>query len=190
MFRTRLAAGRPRVLSLHNEQGRFSWLRFRQISHGDVDSARAWLLSFTLDSIPQHLCKVTYSRSSGPGGQNVNKVNTKATLRIPVPALLQHVPQMIHDEIRESSYYARSSDSLVIQSDESRSQAQNAKSCYHLLFGLIKSAAQKRIPGETSEGQKQKVAKLKVEENEKRLVMKKRQSQKKISRSFHRRYDG
>ena len=36
-------------------------------------AAREWLTSFKLESIPRNECIVTYSRSSGPGGQNVNK---------------------------------------------------------------------------------------------------------------------
>jgi ribosome-associated protein len=46
--------------------------------------------------IPQQEFVFTYSRSSGPGGQNVNKVNTKATLRWPVrqsPSLPDDVRQ-------------------------------------------------------------------------------------------------
>ena len=35
-------------------------------------------------SIPEHEIQFTSSRSSGPGGQNVNKVNTKVTLHFPV----------------------------------------------------------------------------------------------------------
>lgn len=34
---------------------------------------RKWLASFGPSTIPRHLCEVTYSRASGPGGQNVNK---------------------------------------------------------------------------------------------------------------------
>src|SRR5436190_6492289 len=32
-----------------------------------------WIDNLALSSIPKDLCKVTFSRSSGPGGQNVNK---------------------------------------------------------------------------------------------------------------------
>ena len=35
-------------------------------------------------TVPYEKLMVRYDRSSGPGGQNVNKVNTKATLRFDV----------------------------------------------------------------------------------------------------------
>lgn len=37
----------------------------------DLDEARKWYTSLNEDSIPQ--AQTTYSRSSGPGGQHVNK---------------------------------------------------------------------------------------------------------------------
>lgn len=37
--------------------------------------ARKWLAKFNVNSIPKNICEVTFSRSSGPGGQNVNKYN-------------------------------------------------------------------------------------------------------------------
>ena len=39
----------------------------------DMRALQNWIQWFTLEKIPQHLCTVTFSRSSGPGGQNVNK---------------------------------------------------------------------------------------------------------------------
>jgi protein subunit release factor B len=32
-----------------------------------------WILGFTPENFPKDICTVTFSRSSGPGGQNVNK---------------------------------------------------------------------------------------------------------------------
>lgn len=45
---------------------------------GDVDeaelqAARQWLAKLDPDTIPRDICEVSFSRSSGPGGQNVNK---------------------------------------------------------------------------------------------------------------------
>lgn len=39
----------------------------------DVELARQWLKSFDSRTIPRHLGQISFSRSSGPGGQNVNK---------------------------------------------------------------------------------------------------------------------
>ena len=47
--------------------------------HGDadeaeIDAARKWLAKLDADTIRRHaVCDMSYSRSSGPGGQNVNK---------------------------------------------------------------------------------------------------------------------
>ena len=60
-------------------------LRFKPVVHRCLTSpaerndeqdhreARTWLEEFNADAIPKHICEVTFSRSSGPGGQNVNK---------------------------------------------------------------------------------------------------------------------
>ena len=42
-------------------------------SEEEHQEARNWLSGFSIKSIPRNACEVTYSRSSGPGGQNVNK---------------------------------------------------------------------------------------------------------------------
>lgn len=39
----------------------------------ELDRARTWLTSLSPSSIPRHIGHVSFSRSSGPGGQNVNK---------------------------------------------------------------------------------------------------------------------
>lgn len=39
----------------------------------ELDAARRWLANFDTETIPRSICDVSFSRSSGPGGQNVNK---------------------------------------------------------------------------------------------------------------------
>lgn len=39
----------------------------------ELSKARNWLSKFNISSIPRNICAISFSRSSGPGGQNVNK---------------------------------------------------------------------------------------------------------------------
>jgi ribosome-associated protein len=90
--------------------------------------------------IPWSEITLTYVRSSGPGGQNVNKVNSKAVLRwnltsspglsLPLRALLV---------TRLASHLTRSGD-LVLTSDRYRDQARNREDCVQKLGELVKRA--------------------------------------------------
>ncbi|KAH8693036.1 peptidyl-tRNA hydrolase domain protein [Talaromyces proteolyticus] len=148
----------------------------------ELKKAREWLANFSRNTIPRSICTASFSRSSGPGGQNVNKVNSKATLKVPLISLLPLVPPIIHERLRSSRYLADRSDSLVIQSDEDRKQSSNLESCFSKLYKLIEASAREVIPGETSQEQKDRVKTLKRAEGEGRLKMKKLQSLKKSSR--------
>ena len=103
---------------------------------------------------------MTYDRSSGSGGQNVNKVNSKATLRVPLDALLQHIPAALHGEIKRSRYVAAKSNTMIVQADNSRKQSDNAHSCYKRLYEAIVEAGQHAVPNETSAEQLQHVKNL------------------------------
>jgi hypothetical protein len=50
-----------------------SFRRFASRADQDVQIARDWLKSLNAKTVPRHICEVSFSRSSGPGGQNVNK---------------------------------------------------------------------------------------------------------------------
>jgi hypothetical protein len=41
-----------------------------------LDAARKWLKKLDPDTIPRNICDISFSRSSGPGGQNVNKYSS------------------------------------------------------------------------------------------------------------------
>ena len=49
-------------------------------SEEDLASARKWLAEFTSKTLPSNIGHVTFSRSSGPGGQNVNKWRSRRPL--------------------------------------------------------------------------------------------------------------
>lgn len=52
----------------------------------EIDAARKWLANLDADTIREKaVCDVSFSRSSGPGGQNVNKSVVICTSRILVP---------------------------------------------------------------------------------------------------------
>ena len=85
-----------------------------------------------------------FSRSGGPGGQNVNKVNTKVTLRLSFAAVeglaeaeLARVKNLLANRITTA-------DEIVINSDEERSQKINLERAYCRLEALIAAAA--RLP--------------------------------------------
>jgi protein subunit release factor B len=51
-------------------------MKLSVVQIADEDSIRAlqrWHKTFTAEDFPKELCSVSFSRSSGPGGQSVNK---------------------------------------------------------------------------------------------------------------------
>ena len=90
-------------------------------------------------SIPEDHLQWSYARSSGPGGQNVNKVNSKATLRWAMPA--DFLPPAPMNRFRKlAQRYITSEGEVVIQSQESRDQTQNIGNCRDKLKTLIVAA--------------------------------------------------
>ncbi|MCJ1224108.1 hypothetical protein MMC12_000751 [Toensbergia leucococca] len=129
-------------------------------SKDDQSEARRWLATFNQSTIPRSLCQITFSRSSGPGGQNVNKVNSKATVRVEMKDLLPLIPGILHQELIASRYYAERGHALVIQADGSRKQGDNVQECFKKLQDLVISAGKSTVTGETSLEQVKKVKRL------------------------------
>lgn len=103
--------------------------------------------------------KFQTSRSSGPGGQNVNKTNTKVTLRFDVrnSALLTDEEKMIMLEKLASRL--TSDGELMISAQEKRSQLQNKEEVLRKFDQLLQKAFVKKKPRKASKPSKAAVQK-------------------------------
>ncbi|XP_012983254.3 large ribosomal subunit protein mL62 [Melopsittacus undulatus] len=133
----------------------------------------------TLD-IPMSRLTVTYCRSSGPGGQNVNKVNTKAEVRFHL-ASADWIPEAVRQKMA-SMYGNRISRAgeLIVSSEESRYQMRNLAICLEKIRTMVTEATEK--PKVVSKETTQKLIERVEKMNRERLRQKKIHSNIKQSR--------
>ncbi|KAK3376714.1 hypothetical protein B0T24DRAFT_226722 [Lasiosphaeria ovina] len=146
----------------------------------ELVDARKWHQTFQLGSLPKG--STSFSRSSGPGGQHVNKTETKATTTWPVSQLLPSLPKLLHDVVRSSKYYSKGSDSISIQAQTQRSRTANTDDNYAKLFEELQRLYKNTVPGESGPDKTRKYEALKKSANESRIKLKKNQASKKSSR--------
>jgi ribosome-associated protein len=123
----------------------------------------------------QKSAQAAYSRSGGPGGQNVNKVNTKVTLRIRIDEL-EGITELEFERLKTvlaPRLFALGTE-LVIHASDERLQSVNEENAYRRLEALIAGAV--RLPKKRRPTRPTKASK------EERLKTKKRQGAKKSCR--------
>lgn len=101
----------------------------------------------------------TSSRSSGPGGQNVNKVNTKVELRFSVTnsnLLSEREKQVLFEKLNTK---LNTEGELIIVSQDDRSQIGNKQKCIDKFYTMLTKAltpAKKRVPSRPTHASKKR----------------------------------
>ncbi|NPA94199.1 MAG: aminoacyl-tRNA hydrolase [Thermodesulfobacteria bacterium] len=95
-------------------------------------------------SIPEHEIHFIFSRSSGPGGQNVNKVNTKATLRFDLDGSRAFPPEIKRKLRRRLSSRINQKGILTLSSDRFRSQRANREDVLQRFIQLLEEGLKEK----------------------------------------------
>lgn len=124
--------------------------------------------------IPVGELEMSFARSGGPGGQNVNKVNSKAILRWPVvgtPSLPDDVKQRFLEKYKNRITV---DGDLILSSQQSRDQSTNVELCIEKLRLMVVDVVAPPVP--------RKPTKVSSAVKKKRVEKKREHSQKKRGR--------
>ena len=96
--------------------------------------------------LPEEELSFIFARSSGPGGQNVNKVNTRVTVRLDVrnsPSFSGDQKRLILDELRTR---IDRNGVLRVVSQRHRTQGENREAAVRRLVELLRAALKPKKP--------------------------------------------
>lgn len=133
-------------------------------THGLIDAMK----------VPREKLQIGFSRSSGPGGQNVNKVSTRTEIRF-LLEVADWLPAAVRRRLADLYPRRLNRDGeFIVVSSRYRSQGRNLEDCIEKLEGLIERATRRpkrRIPTRKTRAS-----------NERRIEVKKRRGQVKSRR--------
>lgn len=109
--------------------------------------------------LPRDRLTIRFSRSGGPGGQNVNKVETRVEVRFALDAA-DWIPAPVRARLRRlAAERINREGELIITSSRHRSQSRNIEDCLEKLKELIQAASRrprKRIPTKPTGGARER----------------------------------
>lgn len=125
-------------------------------------------------TIPAHLLRAVTSRSGGPGGQNVNKVESRVTIELDVSSIPGDEMQL--GNIREAlATRINKNGVLRVTSQAARSQVENRDRALDVMEQLLRRALEQQAP--------RRPTKIPRAAKKRRLEEKKRRAEQKLNRS-------
>jgi ribosome-associated protein len=88
-------------------------------------------------TIPEAELRLSFAKSSGPGGQNVNKVSSKAVLHFDVLTSPSLPPDVRERFLKRYASRITTAGEIVIHSEEFRDQPKNIQACYDKLRTMV-----------------------------------------------------
>jgi ribosome-associated protein len=119
----------------------------------------------------QHELIFKVSRSGGPGGQNVNKVNSKVTVTFDVARSVALLPEEKEIILQKLASKLTIDGVLILSAQESRSQLENKQTVLSKMDKLLTKAFEGKKPRKATKPSKSSV--------QKRIKSKKQHSEKK-----------